>query len=93
MNPRPTWRERYARHRRYGLDPLPADATQAQREARLAELKTLRRRRQRRLAMRSGLGVLFLAAAGVALLWWLFSTIGGRDVLLARIVAMLPANA
>jgi len=93
VNPRPTWRERYARHRRYGLDPLPADATQAQREARLAELKTLRRRRQRRLAMRSGMGVLFLAAAGVALLWWLFSTIGGRDVLLARIVAMLPANA
>ena len=44
-----SWRERYARYRRHGLDPLPADATPAQREARVAELRTLRRKRQRKV--------------------------------------------
>lgn len=90
---RPDWRARYARYRRYGLDPLPDDATPAQREARLAELKTLRRRRQRKVALRSGLGTLVLVLLAVGLLWWLLTTIGGRNVLLARIVAALPANA
>ena len=37
-----SWRERYQRYRRYGLDPLPADADDAQREARIAELRSLR---------------------------------------------------
>ena len=93
MSTRPTWGERYARHRRYGLDPLPADATPEQREERLAELKKLRRRRQRKLALRSALGTLAIVVLVAGLAWWLFTTIGGRDVLLARIVAMLPANA
>jgi len=93
VSTRPTWGERYARHRRYGLDPLPADATPEQREERLAELKKLRRRRQRKLALRSALGTLAIVVLVAGLAWWLFTTIGGRDVLLARIVAMLPANA
>lgn len=93
MSLRRSWGERYARYRRYGLDPLPADASDEQREERLAELKKLRRRRQRKLALRSGFATLALMVLAVALLWWLLTTIGGRDVLLARIVAMLPANA
>ena len=36
-----SWRERYDRYRRYGLDPLPADATRAQREARIADAQVL----------------------------------------------------
>ena len=93
MSTRPGLRERYARYRRYGLDPLPADATPEQREARLAELKQLRRRRQRKLALRSGLVTLVIVVFVLALLWWLLTTIGGRNALLARIVTMLPANA
>ncbi len=77
-----SWRERYDRYRRYGLDPLPADATRAQREARIAELRVLRRQRQRRIALRSGIGTLLLAIGVAALLYWLLSTIGGRDLLL-----------
>ena len=90
---RPTWRERYARYRRYGLDPLADDATPQQREERLAELRKLRRRRQRKVAIRSGLGTLLLVVLVAALAWWLLTTVGGRNVLLARIVAALPANA
>ena len=93
MSTRSSWGERYARYRRYGLDPLPADATDAEREARLTELKNLRRRRKRKLALRSGLGTLVIVVLIILLLWWLLTTIGGRDVLLTRIVAMLPANA
>ena len=87
-----SWRERYQRYRRYGLDPLPADATRAQREARIVELRGLRRQRQRRIAWRSGIGTLVLAIAVAALLYWLLATIGGRDLLLRQIVARLPAG-
>ena len=93
MSKRSRWSERYARYRRYGLEPLPADASDEQREERLSELKKLRRRRQRKLAVRSALGSIVIAALVIGLLWWLLATIGGRNVLLARIVAMLPANA
>ena len=81
------WRERYARYRRYGLDPLPQDADGAQREARIAELRTLRRARQRKVALRSGFATLLLVAGIASLLYWLLMTIGGRDVLLRQIVA------
>ncbi|HTL15560.1 MAG TPA: translocation/assembly module TamB domain-containing protein, partial [Thermomonas sp.] len=37
-----------------------------------------------------GLGTLAVAAAAAALLYWLLMTIGGRDALLAQIVARLP---
>jgi translocation and assembly module TamB len=87
-----SWRERYARHRRYGLAPLPDDATEAQREARIAELRTLRRARQRKVALRGGIGTLALAVLAALLLYWLLMTIGGRDVLLHQIAARLPAG-
>jgi translocation and assembly module TamB len=86
------WRERYRRYRRYGLDPLPDDASAAQREARIAELRALRRRRQRKVAIRGGLGTLALVLVAALLLYWLLMTIGGRDLLLRQIVARLPAG-
>lgn len=86
------WRERYRRYRRYGLDPLPDDATREQREARIAELRALRRKRRRKVAIRSGVGTLLVALAAVALIYWLVTTIGGRDFLLRQIVARLPAD-
>lgn len=86
------WRERYRRYRRYGLDPLPDDASDAQREARIAELRALRRKRQRKVAIRSGIGTLALALGIGLLLYWLLMTIGGRDALLRQIVARLPAG-
>lgn len=86
------WRQRWERYRRYGLDPLPADASAEQREQRIAELKRLAHQRRRRIAMRSGLGtlaILLLMAVGV---YWIVSTIGGRDFLLAQIKLRLPAG-
>ena len=87
-----SWRERYRRYRRYGLDPLPDDASDEQREARIAELRTLRRQRQRKVAVRGGIGTLALALGIGLLLYWLLMTIAGRDVLLRQIVARLPAG-
>ena len=58
---------------------------------RIAELRARRRARVRWLAVRSAftaLGLLLLAA----FVYWLLITIGGRDVLLAQIVARLPAE-
>ncbi|GAA5001714.1 translocation/assembly module TamB [Pseudoluteimonas lycopersici] len=86
------WRERYARYRRYGLDPLPDDASDAQREAHIAELRALRKKRQRKVALRSGLGTLAIVVGVALLLYWLLMTIGGRDVLLRQIAARLPAG-
>lgn len=62
-------------------------------EARIAELRARRRARMRYLAIRSSIiaGVLTLGVA--ALLYWLLTTIGGRDVLLAQIKQRLPADA
>ena len=85
-------RARYQRYRQYGLSPLPADASEAQREARIAELRTLRRKRQRKVATRSGIGTLLIMVAVAALAYWLLMTIGGRDLLLRQIVARLPAG-
>ncbi|NZA25877.1 translocation/assembly module TamB domain-containing protein [Luteimonas sp. SJ-92] len=75
--------------RRHRIDP---DLPPEEREARIAELRQRRRARLRWLAWRSaiGLGVLLLAAAGLA--YWLLMTLGGRDFLLAQIVARLPAG-
>jgi translocation and assembly module TamB len=85
-------RARYQRYRRFGLDPLPEDAGVAQREARIAEVRALRRRRQRTIALRSGIGTLALVVLAALLLYWLLMTIGGRDLLLRQIVARLPAG-
>lgn len=76
--------------RRRQIDP---DLTPEQREARIAELRRLRKARLRVLAIRSGLLSGALAVALVVLAWWLVASIGGRDFLLAQIVARLPANA
>ena len=87
------WRERYRRYRRYGLEPLPADASREQREARIAELRVLRHKRRRRIAIRSGIGIGAVALLAVATIYWLVTTIGGRDFLLRQIVSRLPADA
>lgn len=78
--------------RRFGLAPLPADATPEQREARIAQLRALRRARRRRLAVRSGIGALALLLLAAVAVTWLLMTIGGRDALLAQLVARLPAG-
>lgn len=71
---------------------LPDDLTPEEREARIAELRERRRKRMRVLAIRSAIGTLALAVLGAVLLYWLLATFGGRDFLLARIVALLPAG-
>ena len=86
------WRERYRRYRRYGMEPLPADASQQQRDAHATELRQRRRARRRRLAIRSGVVAVALGVLVGGLLYWLLMTIGGRDMLLAQIVARLPAG-
>ncbi len=87
-----TLHERYRRYRRYGLEPLPKDATQEQRDARAAELKTLRKQRRRKVALRSGFGIVALALVVGVLLYWLVMTVGGRNVLLSQIKSRLPAG-
>lgn len=72
----------------------PAESiTPEEREARIRELRTRRRARLRVLAIRSAIAsgvVIVLALIGV---YWLLQTVAGRDVLLAQVVARLPANA
>ena len=87
-----SWRDGYQRWRRHGLDPLPAGASQQQRDARADELSQLRRKRQRRIARGGAVGALALAVVIALLLYWLLTSIGGRDVLLRQIVARLPAG-
>ncbi|MDQ3205891.1 MAG: hypothetical protein M3Q40_05185 [Pseudomonadota bacterium] len=67
--------------------------TPQEREARIAELRERRRARVRWLAIRSGIGMAALVLVVGVLLYWLLSTAGGRNVLLAQIVARLPADA
>ncbi|WP_202843703.1 translocation/assembly module TamB domain-containing protein [Luteimonas saliphila] len=69
---------------------LPDDIPPEEREARIAELRERRRKRMRVLAIRSAIGTGALMLLAAALLYWLLSTFGGRDFLLARIAAALP---
>ena len=85
-------RERYRRHRRFGLTPLAADATNEQREARIAELAKLRKQRRRKVALRSGFATLALVVLAGLLIYWLVMTVGGRNVLLSQITSRLPAG-
>ena len=85
-------RERYQRHRRFGLEPLASDASKEQREARIAELATLRNKRRRKVALRSGVGIVALVLVVGVLLYWLVMTVGGRNVLLSQIKSRLPAG-
>jgi translocation and assembly module TamB len=75
---------------RAGLDP---ELTQEQRDARIAELRTLRRRRVRAVARHSAFTSFGLMLLVLVFAWWLLGTIGGRDFLLAQIVARLPPDA
>lgn len=58
-----------------------------------AERAAARRALARKVAIRSALGALVLGVLVFALAYWLLTTIGGRDVLLAQVVARLPAGA
>src|SRR5690606_31492521 len=66
--------------------------TREEREARIAELRARREARLRKLAVRS----VFVAGGLVLLLvvvgYWVLGTIGGREFLMAQIVARLPAD-
>jgi len=68
------------------------DVTPEQHEARIAELRARRRARLRTLAIRSGVGIAALVLLGLLALYWLLQTVAGRDVLLAQVVARLPAG-
>ena len=68
--------------------PRPDDG----REARIAELRARRRARARTLAIRGALGTLALSVLAAVFLAWLLLSFSGRDLLLARIVALLPAG-
>ena len=76
--------------RRHRVDP---DLTPQQREERIKQLRRQRHARIRYLGVRAVLvaGALVLALA--LLVYWLLSTIGGREFLLAQIVQRLPAGA
>src|SRR5690606_35643223 len=73
-------------------EPGPGEPTREEREARIAELRARREARLRKLAVRS----VFVAGGLVLLLvvvgYWVLGTIGGREFLMAQIVARLPAD-
>lgn len=66
--------------------------TPQEREARIAELRARRFARLRWLALRAVLLAGALVLLGGLVVYWLVTTVGGRDVLLAQIVARLPAG-
>ena len=68
----------------------PALSPQQEREARIAELRARRRARARWLATRSLLSIVVLSVLAALLLYFLFNTLRGRDVLLRQIVDRLP---
>ncbi|HLT44740.1 MAG TPA: translocation/assembly module TamB, partial [Luteimonas sp.] len=82
----PRWR--FGFRRRQGGEPTPEE-----REAHIAELRRKRQARLRYLTLRA---VLVAGALGLVLvvgLYWLLTTVGGREFLLAQIVQRLPGNA
>ncbi len=70
----------------------PDEVSPEEREARIAELRAKRRARLRTLAIRSGITVTVLVLLALFALYWLLQTVAGREVLLAQVVARLPAN-
>lgn len=72
--------------------PSAVQPTPEERLARIRELRAKRLARRRKLAIRSGIGIAVLAVLGLFALYWLLTTFGGRDFLLAQIVARLPAG-
>lgn len=71
---------------------IPDNLTPEEREARIAELRARRKARMRKLAIRSALGSVAVIVLALVVGWWLLSTIGGRDFLLAQVRARLPAG-
>jgi translocation and assembly module TamB len=69
---------------------IPDDITPEEREARIRELRARRKARMRKLAIRSALGSIGAIVLALVLGWWLLSTVGGRDFLLAQVKARLP---
>ena len=63
------------------------------REQRIAELRQRRFARMRWLAIRAGILSVAIALLAGVFLYWLLTSIGGRDLLLAQIVSRLPENA
>ena len=72
------------------IDP---DLTPEEREERIAELRSKRRARVRFLAIRTGVLTAVLVVVLIGVVYWLVSTIAGRDALLSQVVQRLPANA
>ena len=64
-----------------------------ERERRIRELRDQRRKRLRMLAWRSGFIAVGVALLVAVLLYWLLTTVRGRDVLLNQIVSRLPVGA
>lgn len=75
-------------------EPKPvSEMTAEERAERLAELKARRRARLRRAAIGTGIGLASLLVVLLLAGYWLLQTVAGRDVLLAQVVARLPAGA
>lgn len=70
-----------------------SDLTPDTHDQRIAELRQRRRARVRYLAVRAVVLAGALTLSIVMFAYWLLTTIGGRELLLAQIVARLPANA
>jgi len=70
----------------------PEEVSPEEREARIAELRAERKARMRKLAVRSGITVTVLVLLGLFALYWLLQTVAGREVLMAQVVARLPAG-
>jgi translocation and assembly module TamB len=66
--------------------------TPEQREARIAELRTKRHARLRKLAIRSAIGTGVLVVLLLIVAYWALMTLGGRQFLLSQVVARLPAG-
>ncbi len=74
------------------MSTRPDEITPEEREARIAELRAKRRARMRKLAVRSGITVTVLVLLALFALYWLLQTVAGREVLMAQVVARLPAG-
>lgn len=81
------------------MSPLPdsprreGEPSAEEREARIRELRAKRKARAKKIAVRSAATFGIVGVLVVGLLWWLLTTVAGRDVLLAQIKARLPDNA
>lgn len=71
----------------------PRSVPPEERERRIAELRERRHKRLKVLAWRSAAVVVGIAVLVAVALYWLLTTIGGRDLLLRQIVSRLPEGA